>query len=260
MSHYIMGNIMIYRALGTALLVTCGFASTAQAADLTVEEQVVVETAAPVFNWTGFYAGVHAGYGWADFDNQYRSGDNFSDLVNGGGNKPDGFFGGLQLGYNYQFSNQVVLGIEADAAVADLKDSAGGLMGDLDDDYYRYNAETKIDAFGTVRARLGYAADRFLPYVTGGFAWAHTDYSFAFDTSSPNLYGSYSQSDVFTGWTVGAGLEYAITDKISAKLEYLYADLGSKDYSIDLGPNAPAGQFSQDLTLQTAKIGLNYRF
>jgi outer membrane immunogenic protein len=251
---------MIKQTIGIAFLLASGLASTAQAADLTFEEQVVVETAAPAFNWTGFYAGVHAGYGWAELDNQLRSGDDFSALVNYGGNKPDGFFGGLQLGYNHQFSNQIVLGVEADAAIADLKDSASGLTGDPEDDYYRYNAETKIDALGTVRARLGYAADRFLPYVTGGFAWAHTEYSFAFDTQSPNLYGSYSQSDVFTGWTVGAGLEYAITDKLSAKLEYLYADLGSKDYSIDFGVNAPAGQFSRDLTLQTAKIGLNYRF
>jgi outer membrane immunogenic protein len=252
---------MIKRTLGIAFLAACGLGSAAHAADLTVYEEAVVAPApAPAFNWTGFYAGVHAGYGWAEVDNQYGFGDNFSELVNGGGNKPDGFFGGLQLGYNHQFANNVVLGVEADAAFADLKDSGQGISGDLDGDFYRFNTETKIDALGTVRARLGYAAGRFLPYVTGGFAWAHTDYNFSFDTASPTLNGSFSQSDVFTGWTVGAGLEYAITDKISAKLEYLYADLGSKDYSIDLGTNAPAGQFRGDLTLQTAKIGLNYKF
>jgi len=249
----------MYRARILAIVAAFGLGSAAHAADLTTMPEVVAAPA-PAFSWTGVYAGVHAGYGWAEFDNQYGAGENLSELVNGGGNKPDGFFGGLQLGYNHQFSNNVVLGIEADAAFADLKDSGQGIEGDLDDDFYRYNVETKIDALGTVRGRLGYAAGRFLPYLTGGFAWAHADYRFAFDSSSPNLNGSFSQSDVFTGWTLGAGLEYAMTDRISAKLEYLYADLGSKDYSIDLGANAPTGQFRSDLTLQTAKIGLNYRF
>jgi len=245
---------MITRALGFALIAACGLGSTAHAADLTYEEQVVIVDA-PAFNWTGFYAGVHAGYGWADVKNPLVDNGIYGDAFNGG-DKPDGFFGGAQIGYNQQFSNRVVLGIEADAAFADLKDSGQAISGDLDGDFYRYNAKTEINALGTVRARLGYAADRFLPYVTGGLAWANTKYSFDFDTSSPFLFGNYSDSQLYTGWTVGAGLEYAVTSHVTAKIEYLYADLGSKNFDVP-----EFGQTSVDLSsLQTVKFGLNYKF
>ena len=242
---------MFNRALGFAFITACGLGSAAQAADLTVNEQVV-EAAGPVFTWTGFYAGVHAGYGWADLETDItRSFD--------GGDQPDGFFGGGQIGYNYQFANQVVLGIEADASFADLKDDRKfrDTNGDL---YMEFGPETRITALGTVRARAGYAVDRFLPYVTGGFAWANAKSGLGVGTNVPDfpVFG-FSDSHVFTGWTVGAGVEYAVTNNITAKVEYLYADLGSKDFSADLGGST--AEYRGDLSsLQTVKFGLNYKF
>lgn len=248
---------MIKRTLGIAFLTTCGLSAAAHAADLTVYEETVVAPApTPAFNWTGFYTGVHAGYGWADVDNRLLNDGIGDGLFDGNGRKPDGFFGGGQIGYNYQFSNQVVLGVEADAAFASLKDSGTAISGDLDGDFYRYSSETKINALGTVRARAGYAIDRFLPYVTGGLAWANTRYTFNYDTSSSALFGNYSDSQLFTGWTVGAGLEYAVSDKVTAKIEYLYADLGSQDFDIPEQGVVPVDLSS----LQTIKIGLNYKF
>ncbi len=70
-----------------------------------------------------------------------------------------------------------------------------------------------LDYFGTVRARLGYAFDKFLPYITGGAAWGHVDYG--------NIYGVGTSSTNW-GWTIGAGFEYAVTNNITAGLEYLY--------------------------------------
>ncbi|WP_018184109.1 outer membrane protein [Kaistia granuli] len=234
---------MIRQALGIAVATVLG-TTAAHAADLTVVEETVV--VAPAFSWTGFYAGVHAGYGWADLDTFYS--ENL-----GVGGRPDGFFGGGQVGYNYQLSNNVVLGIEADAAFADLKDD--GKQGDSD---FAFGTDAKISALGTVRGRAGYAIDRVLPYVTGGFAWANARTGVTVGGDAiPNF--SFTDSKVFTGWTVGAGLEYAVTSNISAKLEYLYADLGSKDlYPRPFDVNVPV---PADLSsLQTVKFGLNYKF
>ncbi|MBN9058731.1 outer membrane protein [Kaistia sp. MMO-174] len=198
------------------------------------------------FNWSGFYAGVHGGYGWAKTDGPV--------IAPADNPQPDGFFGGGQIGYNFQFPSQIVLGIEADAAFADLSDSSG--FTDTSGFPYSMDFRTKIDAFGTVRGRLGYGMDRFLPYVTGGFAWANATYDTQFSMPDfPALSSHGSDSQTFTGWTVGAGFEYAVTSHVTAKVEYLYADLGSKDFHL-----GDAGPFPVDLKMQSAKLGLNYKF
>jgi len=241
-----MGSIMIKHILGIACL-WAGFGAVAQAADLAAVETPAVE---PAFNWTGFYAGVHGGYGWGKFDT-----DEVDPAVHV---KPDGWLGGGQVGFNYQFGNNLVLGVEADAAFADLKDSTSTRLDIIDDIYHLdITAESKIDAFGTVRGRIAYAADRFLPYVTGGLAWADVKYSV---NTVGVLYGdpvsndSASTRETMTGWVLGGGLEYALTNHVTAKAEYLYADLGSHDFELDAGP------FRADVIVQTAKLGLNYKF
>jgi outer membrane immunogenic protein len=167
---------------------------------------------------------------------------------------PDGIFGGAQVGYNYQFDNNLVAGFEIDASIADL-DGVGEMVFTDGTDRATLSQGSKIDAFGTVRGRLGYAADRFLPYVTGGLAWARTSYEFGIEQSGlPGIH--FSDKQTFTGWTLGAGLEYAVTSNVTAKIEYLYADLGSKDFQLDeFIPSIPA-----DVTMQTVKFGLNYKF
>lgn len=235
---------MLKQFIGISFLAAFGMTNTAQAADLTVVEEAVVVT--PAFSWTGFYAGMHAGYGWADLDTYYS--ENL-----GVGGKPDGFLGGGQVGYNYELSNHVVLGLEADAAFADLKDD--GKQGSSD---FAFGTGAKISALGTVRGRAGYAVDRVLPYVTGGFAWANARTGVTVGGDAIQNF-SFTDSKVFTGWTVGAGLEYAVTNNITAKVEYLYADLGSKDLSPH--PFGASFQVPADLSsLQTVKFGLNYKF
>jgi len=235
------------RAAALGLGMTFGLAGAASAADLTVPYEPV-PAPEPAFTWTGLYIGAHGGYAWSDFSNEAIAA--YGDL------KPDGWFGGGQAGYNYQFANNVVLGIEADVSFGDQKDSISAVIGDPLENAVTLDYAAKIDTFGTVRARAGYAVDQFLPYVTGGLAWANAELGFHNQIiADGNVAVDLSASDkqTFTGWTIGAGLEYAVTNNITAKVEYLYADLGSKDF--DLGTPVSA-----DITMQTVKFGLNYKF
>lgn len=153
----------------------------------------------PVFTWTGFYVGANAGYGWGNVNtNTFTS---VGDL--------DGFVGGGQIGYNYQMG-QFVLGLEADIQGADLS-SGDNVIG----------SRIKTDYFGTVRARVGVAFDRFMPYVTGGWAYGNVK------TSIP-AFGISSDNSHTNGWALGGGIEYAITNNLIAGVEYLYVDLGEK--------------------------------
>lgn len=231
------------------LFIALGLVGTAHAADLTVEAPYQpAPVPAPAFTWTGLYVGAHGGYGWGDFTSEP------TDAY--GGQKPDGFFGGGQAGYNYQFQNNLVLGIEADVSFGALKDDISAQLGSLPEAAFALNYADKINTFGTVRARAGYAFDRFLPYVTGGLAWGQARLDFE-NTATVDgdvlVHNAASDKQTFTGWTIGAGLEYAVTNNITAKVEYLYADLGSRDF--DLGTPVTA-----DITLQTVKLGLNYKF
>lgn len=198
----------------------------ALAADLPVKAAAPAYVAAvPVFTWTGFYLGANAGYGWgsSDFDNGFDLGGQDGGIVGG------------QIGYNWQWDN-VVFGVEADLQYADLNtgyDFVGG--GSLN---------TSVDYFGTVRARIGYAFDTFLPYVTGGLAYGKNEIDFNY------LSGAASASNTHVGYTVGGGAEYAFSQNWSAKVEYLWTDLGSEEY---LGRDV-------DVSFSTVRAGINYRF
>ena len=230
----------------TSILLALGLTGAAQAADLSGPAPVEAPPA-PAFRWTGFYVGGHAGYAWSDFSAEP------TDAY--GVEQPNGFFGGGQAGFNYQFDNRLVLGIEADASFGDQNTGYTARFSD-DDVEMRFGHQFEIQSFGTVRGRAGYAFDRLLPYVTGGLGWARAELDFSNVVTmggAPVISNSASDKQTFTGWTVGAGLEYAITDNITAKAEYLYTDLGTKEF--DLGTPV-----ATDLTLQTVKFGLNYKF
>ncbi|MCH4538747.1 outer membrane protein [Ochrobactrum sp. A-1] len=132
-----------------------------------------------------------------------------------------GFVGGVQAGYNWQFDNGFVLGAEADFQGSNLKGevkfNADGL-GEI-------KAGTKVEWFGTVRARLGYTAtERLLVYGTGGLAYGKVK-SYV-DLGEIGI----SSSKTRAGWTIGGGAEYAITNNWTLKSEYLYTDLGKKNF------------------------------
>jgi outer membrane immunogenic protein len=179
------------------------------------------------YNWTGFYVGINGGGGWG------RS--NFSDpFASGSFNTSGGLVGGT-AGYNWQM-NQVVFGVEGDIDWSNIRGSS--VCGTA----IITSCETRNDWLGTARGRLGYAFDRFMPYVTGGLAVGEIKTSIA---------GIGSANDTKAGWTAGAGLEAAIAGPWTAKIEYLYVDLG-RGGSV-LGSDA---KFNTNLV----RAGLNYRF
>ncbi len=209
------------RLLLAALL--AGVASTAMAADLPSHKAPPAAPAyyPPVFTWTGFYAGINGGWGGAT-----GGGGDF-------GSATGGLIGGT-VGYNYQIG-QFVIGAESDLDWADISKSGwNGLAGG-------YAYKTNADTLFTARARAGYAIDRALFYVTGGYAGADVKLS-------QYTYGS--KTDWRSGGVIGAGAEYAFTNHISAKVEYLYEPLQDKDFA--------GGKSKLDLSL--VRAGLNYKF
>lgn len=186
---------------------------------------------APMFNWTGLYVGLNAGYGWG------RS--NWSGV--GADASPDGGLVGLTMGYNWQApGSALVLGLEGDINWANFHGSfANGLC--------PAGCQTRSDWFGTVRGRLGFAIDRVMPYITGGLAFGDIQ-------ANPAGFSGVSNTNV--GWTLGAGIEAALAPQWSAKLEYLYIDLG------DVGCGAGACPVASTVDLRTSvlRVGFNYRF
>jgi len=239
------------RSLTVASILAMGGVA-AHAADLTYEPAPVA--AAPeVFNWTGFYVGVHGGVAAGDF--KYPLSINSGDFSTSGELKQDasGGFGGAQVGYNWQFNPNWVVGVEADIAAASYE---GKISGDIAG--ASFSAGSEVEWFGTVRGRIGYALDNLLLYGTGGFAYGDVK-----SEISANLGGggfNASKSDTQYGWTAGAGFEYGITKNITLKTEYLYVDLGSQTL-LDLPINDTANlKMDADTHFHTLKAGLNYKF
>jgi outer membrane immunogenic protein len=230
--------------LATAALAM--MATAASAADLP-QRQVAPAPyvpVAPAFTWTGFYLGLNAGYAFASSDKI-----NWADTGPAGGSikaSRDGFIGGAQAGYNWQFG-QMVVGAETDIQYTDLKKRGN--------DGFGGTARVDTNYLGTVRARLGFVPmDRALLYVTGGLAYGDTKLE-AFNT----LVGGASKRDTNVGWTLGAGVEYAITNNITTKLEYLYYDLGSSKLNYS-NANLDAASYKTENRGSIVRAGLNYKF
>jgi len=226
----------------------------AVAADLPVKAPAF--TPMPVYNWSGFYVGGLAGYGWGTNDWTRIAGSS-AGSANGSVRSfdSDGAVVGGQLGFNYQIQ-QWVLGIEGEMAWSDVK---GGFSGSNNNGPASWNTDNKWIA--TLAGRVGYAFDNVLLYGKGGVAWVNSDYSHP-ATSGPgagNIALNYTGSDTRTGWLLGVGVEYGFAPNWSAKLEYDYMDFGSKDITL----NDSTGRwvtFGIDQKENIVKVGLNYRF
>ncbi len=251
-----MRTVSIGVLLGASMLVT---GSAVQAADVAVAESVGID-------WSGFYMGLHGGWGWADAEAEYGkdylnekcgpyeehevlSKGNFGQLGCAVDLKPDGGFVGAQAGFNHVFDNGLLLGVEGDYALASLNDS-----GEAGTGIFNTHVDLEIDQLASVRGRLGMAMGQWLPFVTAGWGWAHADRS---TFNSNPFIGSSSDSNWHDGWTLGAGAEYAINDTWSLKAEYRYYALGEETY----GVNAIGGEGTDvDLDLHTVQVGVNIHF
>ena len=241
----------VVRSITMASVLALGVVA-AQAADLTYEPAPVA--AAPeVFNWTGFYIGVHGGAAVGDFKYPISTNNILTEGSLNAEAKQDasGGFGGAQIGYNWQFNPNWVVGVEADIAASSYEGKVS-----LNVEGANAEAGTKVDWFGTVRGRLGYAMDNLLFYGTGGFAYGDVKSSV-----SGNLLGNFDESisDTEYGWTVGAGLEYGITKNITFKTEYLYVDLGNQTL-LDASDDGASIHIESETKFHTLKAGLNYKF
>ena len=188
----------------------------------------------PGYNWTGFYAGINGGYGFGKSD--------WTGTGATAGTSPKGALAGGTLGYNLQ-TGSMVWGLEGDIDYSWMKGSAVGTGACAG-----IGCETRNSWFGTARARVGYAGwDRWLPYFTGGAAFGNVKTTSA---------AAVSEDKTRIGWTVGAGIEYALMTNWSTKLEYLYADLGKSDCSVAACGTATEVSFKANIV----RVGLNYRF
>jgi outer membrane immunogenic protein len=193
----------------------------------------------PVFSWTGFYVGIHAGGEFGD--------TSFSDPFSGFSNNPRiaGFEGGGQVGYDYQMG-AVVIGAEADISAITLIGNATDAGG--------FDRRTKGQWLSTVTGRLGVAADRWLFFGKGGVAFA----SLSDSVTDPNLNVESTGFQTQAGWIAGVGIEYAFEFNWTARLEYDFIGFGSRNVTF----NGPLGTVTSpvDVNFQRVTGAINYRF
>jgi len=236
--------LRLFGALALSIIPVMAFA-----ADLPTKAAPYAPISA-AYNWTGFYVGANAGYSWTDARH---------DRSPTGGGPVDteslvlkGIEGGIQGGYLFQ-TGPVVLGFEADFDWSDARTSptytcpaASCLVATT------YSYTSKNIYSGTVRGRVGYAFDRWLPYLTGGYAYGQSK-----SEGTATVLGvatSFSTTHNTTGWTVGAGVENAFAPSWSWKLEYLFTHVND-DTSAEAGVATVAKANSNSV-----RVGLNYHF
>jgi len=214
--------------LGGASL--CGLA---HAADLPARTPPLVAPPPPIFSWTGPYVGLHAGYGWGP-SRFYLPATGYSSSFS-----TSGVIGGAQLGYNYQI-NRFVLGLEGDIDGTSLSRTAFDPLTAT-----TYSSQMPVE--GSIRGRFGITWDRALLYATGGLALGQEKSTF----TPPGA--SFTRG--LTGWTVGGGLAYAMTDHWSMRGEYRFTQF---ERATDTPPAAPA--ISHRLDQHAVRVGVDYKF
>jgi outer membrane immunogenic protein len=245
-----------------AISLSLGVVPGASAADMPVKSRPYVE--AQVFSWSGFYLGLHAGYGWGS--NNWKSLGILEDpnfVVGPVGPKTDGVLAGVQAGANYQLASWV-FGIEADWAFMHAKGSANGgpALAFGVPTGTTPTATSQIEWLALFTGRAGYALDRTLFYVKGGAAAAGTKDHFRLVTI-PVLLDLGTKTNTQVGWTIGGGIEHAFAPNWSAKIEYNYVDLGttSEDFNATVVPPSSLSiRQAIERKLQIVKVGANYRF
>ena len=247
--------------------------SAASAADMAVKARPLAVDSA--YNWNGWYVGANAGGAWGNPTGNLNSFStappaiDFTAAVTAGatprslGANHEGYFGGGQIGYNWQSRNWV-FGIETDIQGADIGRASsitfgggGGIVPSVS------TGRDHLDWFGTLRGRVGLAAQNLLFYGTGGLAYGGVQTS-ATNIFTPGTSGTFlgSTSGTQAGWVAGAGIEWGFAPKWTLKGEYLHIDLGSSTVNVLDPVNFPgafaAYRFHHEL--DTLRVGINYRF
>ena len=245
---------------GSVALIALTAVGPVAAADMPVRSPVYKAPqamVAAVYSWTGFYVGIQGGYGWG----RSRHCDHGSTPECG---EPDifpdfsirGWSAGGTVGYNHQIGN-VVLGVELDGSWANIRGESGDTVdfgcGPVDNPADK--CVTQIKAFGTARARFGYAFGRVLPYVTGGVAVTRLHGAIA-TVSNPAAQNTTTK----TNGVVGGGVEFALANNWSTKGEFIHVfRLGDHDYDLVVECGTP-GCFTRNRGYNVVRAGLNYKF
>ena len=232
-------------AIGAAAL---GLSAQANAADLAARPytKAPMVAPAPIYTWTGFYAGIQGGGGWGSSDEVFFGAPNAVGFAGTQDYDISGGFVGGVFGYNWQVNN-VVFGIEGDYHWADISGRSAVVNAGLGDTYF-----TKIRGFGDIKGRLGYSTGPALWFISGGAAVG--DMQHRYDGIPGNV---FARNDWRWGWTIGAGAEYMFAPNWSAKVEYNYIDFGKT--TIQYTPVVTNRSEWSD-TVHTVKVGVNYHF
>lgn len=248
-------------------------ATNAMAADLAAKPYVKAPPIVdPGYNWTGFYAGLNGGYSWGRANESGLIGAPFVGAATVKQNV-DGGLGGAQVGYNWQVDRKWVVGVEADIQGTGERGRSNNVLGTLRIGPFGVTASsatsTDFPWFATFRARGGFLIDpSLLLYATGGLAVGEVKFASTptlsiqlFDGNTPigalvSFTGpTASERQTRVGWTLGAGLEKKFTPNWSAKLEYIYLDLGTKTFFSGTGNDIDV-RFRDHIL----RAGINYQF
>ena len=222
--------------LGSSILLAT-LTTGAYAADPISAPEPAPSFAVPAFNWSGAYIGGQIDYSMMKGKFSYA---NFPEAKG----TAKGFLGGLYTGYNFDVGNNVILGAELDFTAA-----FNNKAKENDASGYAAYATTQIRWAGATRARVGYAVDRFLPYIAGGVVLGGIK-----DTVTTNN-SSFTSDKTRAGWTIGGGVDYAATDNVVLRLEYRYTDFGKQNFNLNNSTN-----YSRKLSTNDIRIGIAYKF
>ena len=230
-------------ALATVLAVP------ARAADAIEVVEPVLEPVVSSFSWTGAYLGVHVGYASIDTDTVAgAAGGPLGAVLPNGEIDPDGFMFGAHAGYNRQFGNGFVVGVEAEIAGMNVDGAA-------DCPAVVFECSVDVNVHANATARLGYGFGRAMIYGEAGVSYIDADFQ-----ADPGMAANVeSGSDSDTGWLIGVGAEYAATDRLIVKAEYNYAD-----HELLFENSRPNGaritDYAMDADMHTIKVGLSFKF
>jgi outer membrane immunogenic protein len=253
-------------ALVAAAALAVASVGQAAAADLPVAPAYRAAPIVVPYNWNGYYIGANVGWShaesnvpWAPNLSAFAVDGNAIAAASNNRLKSNSATGGAQTGYNWQVGN-ILAGVEADVSFMSNKATfstapVAGIAGTS------LSESAQMNWLTTVRARAGYVWDNWLFYATGGWAYSKVTFTDAVTSATAGPIGPSTISRNKDGWTVGAGVEYGIAGGWSAKLEYLYVDLGS--FAGVLGPTGIPSTVittNHDLTDQIVRVGINYRF
>ncbi|EJF91689.1 outer membrane protein [Bartonella tamiae] len=231
------------------------------------------------YSWAGFYIGGQAG--WMQNDVKYSQNAPFAlNILNDytgeryaeytplpmNNEKKNSFSGGVYAGYNFMLSKHFLLGAEADIALYNYKNNDNLYIDNIYPynyslkKFYLYEEKVKLSRSVSLRARIGYASSRFLTFATAGISSGTADYNIHIDgaQTSKEVYASNRKS--MTGYTVGGGVEYALTDHILLRSEYRYTDYGRKGIKIDGDQFITPAEFKIAHKAHDVRLGIAYKF